>query len=478
MNRNLLIGIGIAILLAIAVYFVLQDDDETVAVDRSPPASDGSVAGDGEPASGSDRNPVSDAAADITEKADESVEAVGEAVADAVDEAAETAGKAASDVAEAVKDTAREAAEVVTDAVDKAGKKVREAGKALSDAADSSTKDVGEAGEKVTKAVTETVATDSTAPDRDTQAGQPEAGAGTSSDDGSVSAGTTGSQSETRTAALPPLNAPSFDVVRISNRDCTAVIAGRATPLSTVTLTANGDVLATIQADGAGEWSHLHLDALTPGPVTLSLQAEKDGRVGQAENDVVLIVPDCAEPSNDQTAIALLTPRSGEATKVLQAPAAAGDDASPEGLNVGKVDYTENGRITLSGTSELDGEVRVYVDDVLMGRARVDADGRWNVIPDAEIAPGLHTLRVDQVDGSGKVLARVELPFSRAEPEVVKLANAQFIVQPGNSLWRIARRTYGAGVNYTVIYQANSDRIRDPDLIYPGQVFRLPPLEE
>ncbi|MDE0941760.1 MAG: LysM peptidoglycan-binding domain-containing protein, partial [Alphaproteobacteria bacterium] len=44
-----------------------------------------------------------------------------------------------------------------------------------------------------------------------------------------------------------------------------------------------------------------------------------------------------------------------------------------------------------------------------------------------------------------------------------------------NSLWRIARRVYGSGVRYTVIYQANDSQIRDPDLIFPGQVFNLPP---
>ncbi|MCK5276640.1 MAG: LysM peptidoglycan-binding domain-containing protein, partial [Alphaproteobacteria bacterium] len=48
------------------------------------------------------------------------------------------------------------------------------------------------------------------------------------------------------------------------------------------------------------------------------------------------------------------------------------------------------------------------------------------------------------------------------------------VVQPGNSLWRLARRTLGEGTRYTVIYQANRDRIRDPDLIYPGQVFEVP----
>ncbi len=50
----------------------------------------------------------------------------------------------------------------------------------------------------------------------------------------------------------------------------------------------------------------------------------------------------------------------------------------------------------------------------------------------------------------------------------------QVVIQPGNNLWRISRVIYGRGVRYTVIYQANKDQIRDPSLIYPGQIFTTP----
>jgi nucleoid-associated protein YgaU len=47
-------------------------------------------------------------------------------------------------------------------------------------------------------------------------------------------------------------------------------------------------------------------------------------------------------------------------------------------------------------------------------------------------------------------------------------------VQPGNSLWRLAREAYGRGIRYTVIYQANQALIQSPDRIFPGQIFTLP----
>ncbi len=44
----------------------------------------------------------------------------------------------------------------------------------------------------------------------------------------------------------------------------------------------------------------------------------------------------------------------------------------------------------------------------------------------------------------------------------------------GDNLWQISKRIYGRGERYTVIYDANQAQIRDPDLIYPGQIFVLP----
>jgi nucleoid-associated protein YgaU len=48
------------------------------------------------------------------------------------------------------------------------------------------------------------------------------------------------------------------------------------------------------------------------------------------------------------------------------------------------------------------------------------------------------------------------------------------VVSRGDSLWRISRITYGDGTRYAVVYRANRDRIRDPNLIHPGQVLLVP----
>ncbi len=67
------------------------------------------------------------------------------------------------------------------------------------------------------------------------------------------------------------------------------------------------------------------------------------------------------------------------------------------------------------------------------------------------------------------------VPVAGAGPAVPAPVRVGVVtVQPGNTLWGIASDRYGAGVLYVRVFEANRDRIRDPDLIYPGQVFALP----
>jgi nucleoid-associated protein YgaU len=98
---------------------------------------------------------------------------------------------------------------------------------------------------------------------------------------------------------------------------------------------------------------------------------------------------------------------------------------------------------------------------------------------------GIYTLRIDEVDVAGEVVSRIETPFKREEREVVAqalsadVAKPEFqvamtTVQPGSTLWAIARDRFGDGIMYVEVFEANRDRIRDPNLIYPGQVFRMP----
>ncbi len=173
---------------------------------------------------------------------------------------------------------------------------------------------------------------------------------------------------------------------------------------------------------------------------------------------------------------ALQAPTGAAATVETTAPTAPSGVATgtTETLSVDTVDYDDKGEVVFSGTAEPEAEVQVYVDNKIAGRTKAGDEGKWVLKPEEAIEPGTHTVRIDRIEPTGDVLARVELPFVRAEPLRDLPAGTVVIIQPGNNLWRIATRVYGSGLRYTEIFQANQEQIRDPNLIYPGQVFGLP----
>jgi nucleoid-associated protein YgaU len=289
-----------------------------------------------------------------------------------------------------------------------------------------------------------------------------------------------GSSQSTSTASVTPAPIPvkpSFDVVRV-NPNGDTVVAGRADKNAEVTLMDNGQAIGTATADGNGLWVLLPNSAMAAGQHSLTLRAQtENGQVTDSDNAVIIVQPAPAkdiagQPSQAPAgALAIEVPKSGTGpTRVLNMPSGTG---KPGELAVATVDYDAHGKAVLAGTAKPKADVSVYLDNNLLGQTIVDDKGNWSFIPPSPIEPGLHQLRIDQTDDGGKVVARVELPFDQA-PTSVAATDGKVVVQPGNSLWRLARSTYGTGLRYTVIYEANKEKIANPDLIYPGQVFKLP----
>jgi nucleoid-associated protein YgaU len=173
--------------------------------------------------------------------------------------------------------------------------------------------------------------------------------------------------------------------------------------------------------------------------------------------------------------------------------------------------------------------LRLYLNGTVLAEVIAGTDGHWSVKVGKGLVPGHYAVRADQIDGSnGSVAARAEVPFDYTQAPALKEAMAAAepapsargalpkpelpakperrakssgeisvldpmtrretadkavavvpeiqtaTVDKGTSLWRISRHTLGRGTRYTEIYAANSDQIRDPKLIYPGQIFVIP----
>jgi nucleoid-associated protein YgaU len=275
-----------------------------------------------------------------------------------------------------------------------------------------------------------------------------------------------------RDAAPQPKSSvpPSFDIVKVGPTG-TAVIAGRAEPGSRVVVRDGEKVIGEATADRRGEWVLVPDQPIPQGDRLLSLDASRGqgGEPIKSDETVALSIP---PGQRGETALAVVLPRDGGAARVLQRPEAVAPGKS-DALSMDTVEYDPQGRMVLSGRAKPGATVQIYVGNEPVATATADAAGMWSATSPRGASQNNVELRVDQLGEGGRVVQRLAVPLKQAE--MAQLAPGQgYVVQPGNSLWQIARQTYGNGVRYLIIYSANLGQIRDPQRIYPGQVLKLP----
>jgi len=126
--------------------------------------------------------------------------------------------------------------------------------------------------------------------------------------------------------------------------------------------------------------------------------------------------PATEKPAETETALADPTSQSEQASPTPEpAPAPAPEVKPGMPVSLDAVDYNSAGDIVFSGSASPGSAVRLYVDNKPVGDSLADAAGKWTFAGTEKVAPGGHSLRVDQIDQGGKVLSRVELPFVRED---------------------------------------------------------------
>ena len=247
---------------------------------------------------------------------------------------------------------------------------------------------------------------------------------------------------------------------------------------------------ATDAADPATDAADPTVDAADPAAKTKTAEAAAAAPAGASAAEAVAAAdPVAAAPAPAAAEVAPAAPEpapqaalllSDGGARVLQA--AGGEDIDPRNVTIDAISYSTKGDVQLSGRGQSEGFVRLYLDNEPLMDTEIAPDGTWDGTLPA-VAAGQYLLRADQLDAQGEVLSRYETPFQRESPEVLAAAApggadapmaAKITVQPGFTLWGIARQNYGSGVMYVQVYEANKQMIGDPDLIYPGQVFNVP----
>ena len=375
---------------------------------------------------------------------------------------------------------------------------------------------------------------------------------------------------------------PKIDTWRVA-ADGEAVVSGSAAPGSTVDVVVDEVTVASGEVTTSGDFAILFSLPANPKPSLMWLSMTMPGQPAVASPEMVALGPiegpkpavAAEEPAQADTEVAtaeepaappaLLLSEDGAV--VLQDPstgkpsmdALSGRESS---VMIDTISYTPDGEVQVGGRGEEGASLRLYVDNAEKLTMQISEAGTWlTTLPDT--APGIYTLRADQLDANGKVTSRFETPFKRetledlaavtaaetaepppqdtatalteapAQPDADETAEApepsapapttaeaaaepgdatdtapaevasaepaaapdapaatqpdpaaatpasapapiSVTVQPGFTLWGIAQERYGDGVFYVQVFEANRDKIKDPNLIYPGQVFSVP----
>jgi nucleoid-associated protein YgaU len=265
------------------------------------------------------------------------------------------------------------------------------------------------------------------------------------------------------------------------------LIAGTTAPHAEVSLKRAESLLAEVRAQSSGDFVLLP-PSLQPGDNDMVLIARSP--TGEVRERVLIALPSPPEP------IAAAKPAE-QAAQIAPAPAAP---QPPEAeVAIRSAEAGQRSAFQAAGSAPAGAAVRLYLNDSFVADATASPEGAWSLRVERGMAPGHYELRADVLDKDGKVLARAAVPFDYPEGPAgaegdVQVSHAPPIAQPapakpgeavvpqiqsvrvvkGDSLWRISQRVLGDGQRYIQIYQANAGQIRNPNLIYPGQVLVTP----
>jgi len=215
---------------------------------------------------------------------------------------------------------------------------------------------------------------------------------------------------------------PAFDIARVEQTG-EAVIAGRAAPGAVVELLRGGERLDHAVADASGQFVMVP-PRLPAGAYELTLRSRMpDGTLATSRQGVAVALNE-------------VDPGHGAARSTVE--------ASPDVPN----------RTAAIGTSQ----------------------GQASGASQALQQSPLHSAKRQDAAVAQLLRPAIAAPLSDRGPSsaMVGPRSSTAVVSRGDSLWRISRLTYGVGTQYPIVYRANRDHIRDPNRIYPGQVFVLP----
>ncbi|MCH1470374.1 MAG: LysM peptidoglycan-binding domain-containing protein [Planktomarina sp.] len=275
-----------------------------------------------------------------------------------------------------------------------------------------------------------------------------------------------GSSNAEATSAPATVILADEDGVRVLQDGAPTEVAPAVT-IDTISYSSNGDVILGGRGQ-AGNFVRIYLDNQPIATSEIAADGYWAVELSDIEPGIYTLRIDELNPSGDVVSRAE-TPFKREAAEELAELMAVETQAEEPRVEV----PSESAVVAKAEAEEAQRPAVVQVEPETAPEkplAQTVTQVEVNVQPEVAALDG----QVEQSSNGGSAVVE-ELPAETAP--ALRAPSKKFrvrTVQPGSTLWAIAKESYGAGIEYFKVFEANKERIRDPDLIYPGQVFEIP----
>ena len=250
------------------------------------------------------------------------------------------------------------------------------------------------------------------------------------------------------------------------------IFSGRGSPGATVRLYVDNNAVGDAPVDGKGGWTLSGRGRIAPGQHALRVDELGPGAKVESRVELPFVRAKPAEVAaldrDGKTSPSVQPVQPAQQEAAASPPAAAADTAGAEPEATPKSDKLAGETVPPAAPSGAPATAEPPAGSAAVVTPPVTS---LTEVPPTAGAPPQPTAQQPM----GEQQAVAGLPeATTAAPDTSRPRNGRVVIQPGNNLWNISRVIYGKGTRFTVIYQANKELIRNPRLIYPGQIFATP----
>ena len=254
-----------------------------------------------------------------------------------------------------------------------------------------------------------------------------------------------------------------FDIVRLDPSG-DLIIAGKTEPNIVVDIYDGNQKLTSVLSDTHGDWVWVSEKKIDNGLKRFNLKhSDSEGKIINSDENIIIFFE-----KNEKQKVVKIRDKGEVGIEILN------NNQEVRGLALDSSEHFDNEKLRLKGRSIPNAEIQIFISKKLIGKSIADAQGNWEFSIN-EIVFENYDLEIKSSFENNILSLKTQILNGKIDSKL--FYEKEIIVENGNSLWRIARKTLGGGILYAEIYKNNKKIINDPDLIFPGQVFKIPNLK-